>query len=424
MGGVVIIGAGQAGASCAITLRQMGFRGDITLLGDEPHPPYERPPLSKAALSTDMDIAKCLLRPMDFYQKHDIHLRCNIRVEKIDAIKKTITTYNKDIIGYDNLVIASGMRARRLDIADAVIKKFDKQNIFYMRSWQNSLSLRAFLQTPNANKQLVILGGGFIGLEVAASAKKLGWQVVIIEAEKRLMARATHPDISAWFLAKHIAEKNNIKLSTYCRAIDKKDHQLLLTLDKAGQVETILADGLLVGVGSEVNNDFIKDSELYHKAGIITDSQQATAVKHIYAIGDIAIAKGRFLADGVRLESVQNAVYGARACAAAISQSSPPRVEAPWFWSDQFDAKLLMAGLYDADMTWWSWAAADKPSISLVGMKDNIVRAVAAVNRPSHYAKLRLAIEQEKTIDPTIASSQKTQQEKFAMLIDYLSNKP
>ncbi len=395
---IVIVGAGQAGSQCAMSLRQGGFEGSITMLGDESHLPYDRPPLSKAVLKSDMEIERTIYRSAEAYSDQGIELRVSTPVQSLDQAAKRLTLADGSSLDYDILIVATGARARSLPLPEAA-----QPYAHLVRSWDESLALKAKLEGGTKDKPLVVIGGGFIGLEVAASARIMGWPVIIVEADSRLMGRAVHPRISELCLAKHRAEGARVELNTMTRDIEATGDGLALTIGD----ERIEAAGLVIGIGALVNTEFLQGSSIYSERGILTDANQRSADPSIYAIGDVAICEDRYLASGVRLESVQNAIYGAKLCAAAILGKEAPRQEAPWFWTDQYDYGLQMVGLYSPELTWIERNNGDD-SVTLIGLDGDQIKAGQVINASQDFAVMRRAVDTQLPVDPASLSDTST----------------
>lgn len=389
MSKIVIVGAGQAGSQCALSLRQMGFEGSITILGDESHLPYDRPPLSKAVLKSELEIERTVFRPAAVYADQGIELRTDCSVSGIDQAAKTLALSDGSHMGYETLIVATGARARSMPLSDAVLERS-----YFVRSWDESLALKAKLEAGPKDKPLVVIGGGFIGLEVAASARLMGWPVIIVEADQRLMGRAVHPRISELCLEKHRAEGARVELNTMSGDIEATADGVALTVNG----ERIEAAGLVIGIGALVNTDFLEGSSIYSDRGLVTDAAQRTSDPDIYAIGDVAICEDRYLASGVRLESVQNAIYGAKICAAAITGSAEPRLEAPWFWTDQYDYSLQMVGLYSPELTWIE-RDNGQGSVTLIGVDGDQIKAGQVINSAQDFAVMRRAVDMQLAVD-------------------------
>jgi 3-phenylpropionate/trans-cinnamate dioxygenase ferredoxin reductase component len=336
---IVIAGAGQAGVQAAEALRSGGFEGAITLLGDELHAPYHRPPLSKAWLAGEMQAAQGLIRAPEALARKQIELRVGASVRSIDRVAGAVELEGGERLPYSGLVLATGAVARRLPLAHA-----DAPNVHVLRTRDHANALAEALRECAARgAPLVVIGGGFIGLEVAATARKQGVDVTVLESQPRLLARVMPPLLSSWFADLHAAQGVTVRTGVQ---IDS------LRTDSAGLVIGVrLADGdivpcgaVLLGVGAQPNDALALSAGLDCDRGIVVDDCGRTSDPAIVAAGDCAV---RRRADGtvLRLESVQGASEGAKAAAAALLGFDRPFTATPWFWSDQFGRKLQMAGM-------------------------------------------------------------------------------
>lgn len=334
--GVVILGAGQAGFQTAASLREGGYQEPITLVGDEPHVPYYRPPLSKGFVAGKEDLASVELRPAAFYQDHRIDLRAGQKAVAIDRAAKTARLASGAAIPYDHLVLAVGARNRLLPVPGAHL-----DGVFSLRTLDESSAIKQRLQ---AAQTVVVIGGGFIGLELAAVARLSGKQVTVLEMLPRLMSRAVAPIVSDFFRNLHHAQGASIVCG--CQVSE-------IIGFGSGRVQQVrMADGahypadlVLVGIGIMPNIELARDAGLPVANGIVVDEFLQTSDPAIYAIGDCAEYPNHFTGTRLRLESVQNAADQAQHIAAAILGRREPYRALPWFWTDQYDAKLQMAGL-------------------------------------------------------------------------------
>ncbi|MFF7061382.1 FAD-dependent oxidoreductase [Pseudomonas sp. NPDC008258] len=331
---VVIVGAGQAGFQVAASLRQAGFEGSVTIIGDENNIPYQRPPLSKAYLKNLADETSIQLRPDNFYADNRIELIKGDKVERIDRHSKTVVTASGKTLQYDKLAITTGTRPRPLDLQGA-----DLPGVHALRSFLHAADLRDDIQK---HQNIVIIGGGFIGLEVAACAAGLGKTVTVLEYAPRLMGRAVSMVSSDFFKAYH--ESIGVRVITDARIerIEGVDRAEGVSLQSGDQIP---CDLILVGVGALPNVELAELAGLGCDNGILVDEFAVTSDPHIVSAGDCtnhpnAFANGRF-----RLESVQNAIDQAKVAAASILGTASAYNAAPWFWSDQGEIKLQTVGL-------------------------------------------------------------------------------
>jgi len=335
----IVVGAGQAGVQAAEALRALDADTPVLLLGAEPHGPYHRPPLSKAWLAGEMDAAQLAMRAPDMLAKKRIELRTGVRVAAIDRAARSLHLVDGSALPYRGLVLATGSVPRRLSLPGA-----DAPNVHVLRSRDDASALAASMATAAAaGLPLVVIGGGFIGLEAAATARKKGLAVTVLEAQPRLLARALVPALSDWFATLHRSRGVDIVFDARVESLER---------DGAGPVRAVrLADGtrlpagvVLVGVGVDADDALARAAGLECDRGVVVDDCARTADPHITAAGDCT---ARRRADGslLRLESVNNATEQGKSAAAALLGQPRPFAGPPWFWSDQYDRKLQMAGL-------------------------------------------------------------------------------
>jgi len=308
---VVVVGAGQAGFQTALSLRSEGYDGSITLIGEEPHLPYQRPPLSKGFLAGKQSIESAALRPESFYTAQRVEVIANNAVVAIDRASNRVVLASGSRVEYDKLVLATGARVRKLP----------REGVFYLRTRDDASELK---QRLNAAESVAVIGGGFIGLEVASAARALGKSVTVFELQERLMARCVSPLISEFYRRVHSGNGVKIELGAPAVAPD--------------------ADVVVAGIGVLPNSELALDAGLPVANGIIVDEYLRTGDENIFAIGDCASHPNAFAGTRTRLESVQNAVDQAKCVAANIAGRAEPYHAVPWFWTDQFDIKLQMAG--------------------------------------------------------------------------------
>lgn len=370
---IVIIGAGQAGAQAVASLRADGFTGPITMVGDEPYLPYQRPPLSKAYLQGKLERERLFLKPEAFYTEAHCELILGNAAQSIDRAAKEVVLADGRKLPYDKLLLATGSRVRRINIPGA-----DLPGIHYLRGIADVDRLRPAFQ-PGA--KLVVVGGGYIGLEVAAVARKADLDVTVIEALDRVMARAVSPRISAFYQDVHTQAGVHFHMGTSVKAFEG-----------AGKLEAVRADGklypadiALVGIGIMPNMELAKEAGLACDDGIVVDRNcTSTTDPSIYAAGDCTKHYGR---DGnpIRLECVQNAIDQAKHAALAMAGKPTTYSEVPWFWSDQYDLKLQIAGLAwpGDELVLRGDPAARK--FAIFHLRKGAVAAVEAVNAAPEY---------------------------------------
>jgi 3-phenylpropionate/trans-cinnamate dioxygenase ferredoxin reductase subunit len=338
--GIAIIGAGQAGLQVAASLRELQYRGAVVLIGDEAHAPYQRPPLSKGYLLGQVDAAQISLRPSAFFAKHEIALITGKRAIAIDRARRSVGFDDGSRVLYDHLVIATGARNRPLSVAGA-----DLQNVFYLRTLDDAAALRARMASA---KRAVVIGAGFIGLEFAAAAAKHGLDITVVDLADRPMARAVSKSMSRICADEHAKHSVRLLFNTTVQCV--LGARGCVSGVQTGDGRILTADLVVVGIGVIPNSELAASCGLEIDDGIVVDDFLQSSDPQISAIGDVASHLNRF-AHGrrVRLESVQNACDQAR-CTAARIVGRPAAYDAlPWFWSQQGDLKLQMAGLPSAD---------------------------------------------------------------------------
>lgn len=330
---VVIIGGGQAGGQAALSLRQQGFEGAITIVGDEPYVPYERPPLSKSFLAGEVSEERMFMRPAAFYAEKSIVLLQKTTVTRIDRAARRVHLAQGEPLPYSKLVLATGGRVRRINCPGA-----DLPGVHYLRGIDDVLAFRDRL---TAGAKLVIVGGGYIGLEVAAVAIKRGCKVTVLEMQPLVLNRVVAPEMSRFYTDVHRAAGVDIRTSTAVTAFEG-----------VGKVERVIcgdsvvaADIVIVGIGIVPNVELAADAGLAVDNGIVVDDCTRTADPDIFAAGDCTNHPNVIIGGRLRLESVPNALAQGKAAAHAILGNPQAVTEVPWFWSDQYDLKLQMTGL-------------------------------------------------------------------------------
>jgi 3-phenylpropionate/trans-cinnamate dioxygenase ferredoxin reductase subunit len=372
--GVVIVGAGQAGFQVAASLRQEGFDEPIILIGDEPGLPYQRPPLSKGFMAGKQAIEATALRPSVFYEKQRIELLCD-QVAKIDPAGCSVALASGRRVRYGTLVLAVGARNRTLPVAGAAL-----DGVCYLRTGAEAVAIKERLAQAG---HVVVIGGGFIGLELAAAASSHGKPVHVLETQPRLMARVVSPMLSDFYRELHVSHNVGISLGVTLSEIAGRDGKV---------TEVVLSDGsaypadlVLIGVGVVPNVELASDAGLTVSNGIVVDQQLRTEDEHIYAIGDCANHPNPYAGGRTRIESVQNAIDQAKCIAVSIMGRALNYQAVPWFWTDQFDISLQMVGLsagYDSIVT---RGEAESRKFSLFYFKQDRLVAMDSVNRPGDH---------------------------------------
>ncbi len=389
MSHIVVIGAGQAGASLVAKLRKDGFDGDITLIGAEPVPPYQRPPLSKAYLLGDMALERLFLRPESFYAEQNITLRLGQPVRAIDTTAKTVTL-GEDVITYDQLALTTGSAPRHLPAAIGG----NLGGVFVVRDLAD---VDAMAPHVVPGKRALIVGGGYIGLEAAAVAAKRGVQVTLVEMADRILQRVAAPETSDYFRALHQGHGVEIREGTGLDHLDGSDGQVTAAILSDGT--RIEVDFVIVGVGILPGAALAEQAGIEIDNGIRTDAQGRTSAPDVWAAGDCASFPYR---DGqLRLESVPNAIDQAEIVAANMLGGDTAYVPKPWFWSDQYDVKLQIAGLntgYDRIVT----RKGDGQTASFWYYKGDQLLAVDAMNDPRAYMIGKRLVDAGKSADPAV----------------------
>ena len=387
--GVVIVGAGHAGGTAAALLRQYGYEAPITIVGDEPVAPYQRPPLSKAWLKGETDAEALMLRPLTFYAAHKIELILDVKVTAIHRAAKTVALDDGRTIAYDQLILALGSRARPLPIPGA-----DLAGVLFLRSAADAEPLKAAI---GPGKRLAVIGGGYIGLEAAASGRTLGADVVVLEREPRLLARVACETLSTFFQRYHEARGVTFELGAQAVAFEGEGGKL--TGVKLADGRMIPCDEALVGVGALPNEELAKEAGLDCSGGIVVDMHARTSDPAIFAIGDVPHRPLPLYDRMFRLESVANALEQAKQAAAAIAGRPPPPPEVTWNWSDQYDVKLQLAGIaFDSDDILVRGDPATA-KFAVFHLKGPVIRAVEAVNAPAEFMAARQLIGSQRPID-------------------------
>jgi len=396
---VVILGAGHAGGSAAAALRHLGHTGPIALVGEEPLLPYQRPPLSKAWLKGEVDEDELQLRPPSFYAENHIAVRLGIRALRIDRQAKRVALSDGEVLPYDALIIATGARARRLGLPGAGLARR-----LELRTVADAEMLKASI---GPGKQLAIVGGGYVGLEVAASARALGAEAVVIEREPRILARVACPLLSEFFTGYHRKHGVRFELDASVEALEGEDGEVRAV--RLGDGRSIPCDIVLIGVGALPNQELAEEAGLECHHGVVVDEEARTCDPAIFAVGDVTRRPLPLYGRSFRLESVPNALEQAKQAAAAITGHKPPPHEVPWFWSDQYDLKLQIAGLpFDVD----DLIVRGDPEaarFAVFHMKGRAIQAVEAINSPAEFMGGKLLIgsqkpvSREKLADPSVS---------------------
>jgi 3-phenylpropionate/trans-cinnamate dioxygenase ferredoxin reductase subunit len=393
---ILIVGGGQAGAQAVDTLRREGFGGRLALIGDEPELPYQRPPLSKKYLSGEMAADRLPFRHRAFYDEHRVELKLGTRAVRLDAALRRVDLDDGSTMTYDRLLLCLGAGSRRLTCPGA-----DLPGVHYLRA----LAEVAPIQTGIKLKaRVVIVGGGYIGLETAATCRKMGCEVTVLEMADRVMNRVVAPSVSKYFAEEHRAHGVNILCD-----------MRVVRVEGRGRAERVVcadgtshdADLIIVGIGAVATTELAGTAGLACNDGIVVDEYCRTSDPNIYAAGDCTNHPSLRFSRRVRLESVDNAFEQAKAAALNMLDKPVAHDRVPWFWSDQFDNKLLIVGLsqdYDAQVLRGDPASR---SFSVCYLKDRELLAVEAVNHSKDYMAARKLIAEHALLNPEKLSDDK-----------------
>ena len=378
---LVIAGAGHAAGQIVASLRQHDFDGQVVLVGDEPYLPYQRPPLSKKFLAGDMSVERLYFKPESFYDDANVERHCGKRIRAIDRDTHTLSINGASDIAYDKLVLAFGSRARRLQVDGE-----DLERVHYLRSIADVEAIRADMES---SRRLVIVGAGYIGLEVAAVARQAGLDVTVVEMADRVMSRVVSPEISDFYQIEHANQGVKLRLSTGVSTLaGKKRVKAVVT----SEGEKIPADLVVIGVGIVPNTELASAAGLEVDNGIVVDDHCRTADPDIYAVGDCTMHPNAIYGRMLRLESVHNALEQAKTAAANICGEDVAYCQVPWFWSDQYDLKLQIAGLsqsYDDVIIRGNPA---ERSFSCLYLHEGRLIAVDAINAPRDFMQSKVLI--------------------------------
>jgi len=388
MKNVVIIGASHAAVEAISTLRKSGWDDKISLIGDETDLPYQRPPLSKGYFKGELEKQKLAIKPADFYQKNNVDLYLGLRAEKIDRDSKTVILSDKRLVQYSDLILATGTSARHLPVVGA-----DLPCIKYLRTLQDVDQIRNSL---NDNDRLLIVGAGYIGLELAASAAKQNIKTTVLESMDRVLARVTSPVISEFYQTVHAQEGVDIRLNANLVKVDRVNGHYIAILSSGELLEFECA---VIGIGVSPNIELAKAAGLSCDNGIVVDELTRTDDPSIYAVGDCCNHPSLIYDRRIRLESVPNAVGQAKTAANAICGKEKAYDLLPWFWSDQYDVKLQTAGLLTDYDDFQVNGDINNRKFSVSYFKDGKLIALDAINSPADFMKAKKQIISEHRIE-------------------------
>jgi 3-phenylpropionate/trans-cinnamate dioxygenase ferredoxin reductase component len=378
---ILIVGGGQAGAQAIDTLRREGYNGRLVLIGDEPELPYQRPPLSKKYLCGEMAAERLLFRHQSFYDEHRIELKLGRQAVRLDAAARQVELAGGEILTYDRLLLCLGAESRRLTCAGATLA-----GVHYLRSLADVAPIQTGFK-PQA--RVVIIGGGYIGLETAATCRKMGCEVTVLEMADRIMNRVVAPSVSQYFAAEHRLHGVNVLCDMRVIRLEGRERVERVICADGSSHE---ADLVIVGVGAVATTELARTAGLACDNGIVVDEYCRTSDAAIYAAGDCTNHPSPHFGRRVRLESVDNAFEQAKTAALNMLDRPVAHDRVPWFWSDQFDNKLLIVGLsqdYDRQVLRGDPASR---SFSVCYLKGSELLAVEAINHSKDYMAARKLI--------------------------------
>lgn len=388
---VVIVGAGHAAGQLVASLKQKKYAGEIILIGEEHHLPYQRPPLSKKFLSGELEADRLLFKPAAFYEDDNIQVMLGESVAEIACDQQTVTLRSGATLPYGTLVLSTGSRAREVSIPG-----IDLENVHYLRGIDDVNALRGCLAP---GKRIVIVGAGYIGLEVAAVTRELGLDVTVVEMAERVMSRVVSPQVSAFYQQVH--ERNGVKfhLSTSLQGLHGPSRITSVEVDGNQHIE---ADVVLIGAGIVPNIELAAAAGLATDNGIVVDSRCVTSDSNVYAIGDCTSHPNDIYGRQLRLESVHNALEQAKTAASNICGDEQRYSQVPWFWSDQYDLKLQIAGLstgYDETVL---RGDPGESRFACFYLQDGRLIAVDAINSPREFVQSKKLIASQALVDPEL----------------------
>ena len=383
MSAMIIVGAGHAAGQAAASLRQEGHQGEIVIIGDEPHIPYQRPPLSKQYLANEHGLEKVYLRPEKFYVDKNVTLKSCVTVESIDVQAHTIATSNAETLAYDKLLLATGSRPRKLDIEGS-----DLIGVHYLRTIAD---VDAIKNEMGAGKKMVIVGGGYIGLEVAAVSTVAGLEVHVLEMEQRILQRVTTPAMSEYYHNLHTGRGVHIHTDTTVTGFSGNGR-----VQQVHCGATVFdADLVIVGIGIVPNVELAEAASIACDNGILVDAGCRTSAPDVFAAGDCTNHPNPILDRRLRLESVPNAMEQARVAAANMCGVEKNYASVPWFWSDQYELKLQMVGFSADGDTEIVRGDKNQNQFAVFYLKDGAVVAADAVNSPKEFMLCKRLIGQQ-----------------------------
>jgi 3-phenylpropionate/trans-cinnamate dioxygenase ferredoxin reductase subunit len=386
---VVIVGAGHAAGQAVASLKQKKYAGRIVVVGEEPWHPYQRPPLSKKFLAGELPAERLALKPQNFYDDSSIEMVLNTRVTEIDRDNKRLHTAKSRQISYDKLILAQGSRPRPMAVPGSGLS-----GVHYLRDIADVISMQKRI---GPDKRIVIVGAGYIGLEVAAVTRTLGMQVTVVEMQDRVMSRVVSPAVSTFYTKEHRDRGVEILLSASVDSIEGKTEVRAV---RTSDGRLLPADLVLIGIGVQPNVELAEDAGLAVGNGIIVDDRCRTLDADIFAIGDCTNHPNELLGRRLRLESVHNALEQAKTAAANIVGEEIQYNQVPWFWSDQYDLKLQIAGL---SLGYDDYVIRGNPvdrSFACLYLQEGTLIAADAINSPRDFVQSKPIIADKCKVDP------------------------
>ncbi len=397
MENLLIIGAGQSAIQCISTLKKEGYSGSITLVGEEEHLPYQRPPLSKGFLEDSLNKERLYFKKLEFFTENKVQLYLGLSAEKLEIDNQKVYLSDNSVLEFDKLVFATGSRVRLLDFPGSELK-----SIFYLRDLDDAEAIKKDLET---SENLVIIGAGYIGLEAAAIAAKKNKKVTIIEMADRVMNRTVDPQISEYYLNLHESYGVKFHFNTSLETINEVSNSLEVVCSDGTEVK---ADSVLIGAGVVPNIELAEEAGINCDNGIIVNEFGQTNFKKIYACGDCTNHPNKILNKNLRLESVHNAMEQAKTVASSVMNNPMEYNQVPWFWSDQYDHKLQIVGISgDHDMVTMRGNTNDA-KFMLFYTKDEELIAVDAINNPKEFLISRKLVANKVKIKPKVISDLNT----------------
>ena len=397
MENLLIIGAGQSAIQCISTLKKEGYSGSITLVGEEEHLPYQRPPLSKGFLEDSIGKERLYFKKLEFFTENKVQLYLGLSAEKLEIDNQKVYLSDNSELEFDKLIFATGSRVRYLDFPGSELK-----SIFYLRDLDDAEAIKKDLETSD---NIVIIGAGYIGLEAAAIAAKKNKIVTIIEMADRVMNRTVDPQISEYYLNLHQSYGVKFHFNTSLETINKVSDSLEVVCSDGTKVK---ADSVLIGAGVIPNIGLAEEAGIHCDNGIVVDEFGQTNFKNIYACGDCTNHPNKILNKNLRLESVHNAMEQAKTVASSVMNNPMEYSQVPWFWSDQYDHKLQIVGLSgDHDLVTMRGNTNDAKFMLFYTKNEELI-AVDAINNPKEFLISRKLVANKVKIKPKVISDLNT----------------